>query len=252
MQISLPFRCLCASSHAPCALDVPCCTHLQQRLETWFPTARGSSRHRLFIFAFTIAPKSSATTHIPTNPGVSSIRAWSPFGRSTKWSARCVPIWNDNSTSSPALSRSSSLWFAEISRALDPTLLTIFYPFMIAPKSSATTHIPTNPGVLSVRAWSPFGRSTKWSARCVPILERQLDVEPSALKEFESMVRRDFKGSGPYPAHYTPLTPSSGPYEQDPDGNRFVRPRYASIPTIDNFDARRSLPSPRPTTTLFV
>ena len=33
-------------------------------------------------------------------------------------------------------------------------------------------------------------------------LERQLDVEPSALKEFESMVRRDFKGSGPYPAHY--------------------------------------------------
>ena len=31
-------------------------------------------------------------------------------------------------------------------------------------------------------------------------LEWQLNVEPSALKEFESMVRRDFKGPGPHPA----------------------------------------------------
>lgn len=43
-------------------------------------------------------------------------------------------------------------------------------------------------------------------------LEWQLNVEPSALKEFESMVRRDFKGPGPYPAHYTLPAPSSGPF----------------------------------------
>jgi hypothetical protein len=43
-------------------------------------------------------------------------------------------------------------------------------------------------------------------------LEWQLNVEPTALKDFESMVRRDFKGPGPYPSQYTLPAPSSGPF----------------------------------------
>ena len=34
-------------------------------------------------------------------------------------------------------------------------------------------------------------------------LEWQLNLKLSVLKEFESMVQRDFKGLGPYPTHYT-------------------------------------------------
>ena len=43
-------------------------------------------------------------------------------------------------------------------------------------------------------------------------LEWQLNVELSALKELESMVRKDFKGLGPYLAHYPLPVPSSGPF----------------------------------------
>ena len=35
-------------------------------------------------------------------------------------------------------------------------------------------------------------------------LEWQLNVKPGTLKEFECMVRRDFRGPGPYPAHCSP------------------------------------------------
>ena len=35
-------------------------------------------------------------------------------------------------------------------------------------------------------------------------LEWQLNIEPSALKEFEQKVRRDFKGHGPYPTYVLP------------------------------------------------
>ena len=55
-------------------------------------------------------------------------------------------------------------------------------------------------------------------------LEWQLNVEPSALKEFESMVRKDFKGPGPYPAHYTLPAPSSGPFAHP-------KPSTSNIPT---------------------
>jgi hypothetical protein len=55
-------------------------------------------------------------------------------------------------------------------------------------------------------------------------LEWQLNVEPSALKEFESMVRKDFKGPGPYPAHYTLPAPSSGPFAHP-------KPSTNNIPT---------------------
>ena len=52
-------------------------------------------------------------------------------------------------------------------------------------------------------------------------LEWQLNVEPGALKEFESMVRRDFKGPGPYPAL---PAPSSGPFAHP-------KPSTSNIPT---------------------
>ena len=42
--------------------------------------------------------------------------------------------------------------------------------------------------------------------------EWQLNVEPIALKEFESIVWKDFKGTGPYLAHCTLPAPSSGPF----------------------------------------
>jgi len=48
-------------------------------------------------------------------------------------------------------------------------------------------------------------------------LEWQLNVEPTQLKEFESKVRRDFKGPGPYPNYVLPSPapspmPSTSPY----------------------------------------
>ena len=49
-------------------------------------------------------------------------------------------------------------------------------------------------------------------------LEWQLNIEPSALKEFEQKVRRDFKGFGPYPTYVLPSPapspmPSTTPYQ---------------------------------------
>jgi hypothetical protein len=55
-------------------------------------------------------------------------------------------------------------------------------------------------------------------------LEWQLNVEPGALKEFEAMVRRDYKGPGPYPSHYTLPAPSSGPFAHP-------KPSTSNIPT---------------------
>jgi hypothetical protein len=42
--------------------------------------------------------------------------------------------------------------------------------------------------------------------------EQQPTVEFEALQDFKSMVRRDFKGPGPYPVHYVLPAPSSGPF----------------------------------------
>ncbi|EKM61730.1 uncharacterized protein PHACADRAFT_190915 [Phanerochaete carnosa HHB-10118-sp] len=43
-------------------------------------------------------------------------------------------------------------------------------------------------------------------------LEWQLNVEPTTLIEFQEMVKRDFKGPGPYPTYAAPLpAPSSIP-----------------------------------------
>ena len=41
-------------------------------------------------------------------------------------------------------------------------------------------------------------------------LEWQLNVDPSALKEFKAMVHRDSKGPGPYPSSYSLPAPASG------------------------------------------
>ena len=61
-------------------------------------------------------------------------------------------------------------------------------------------------------------------------LEWQLNVKPSALQEFESMVWKDFKGPGPYPAHYTLPAPSSGPFAHP-------KPSTSNIPTtIPSFE----------------
>ena len=57
-------------------------------------------------------------------------------------------------------------------------------------------------------------------------LEWQLNVEPSALKEFESMVRKDFKGPGSYLAHYTLPDPSSGLLTRSPARTPFQRPPH--------------------------
>ncbi|KAK7691759.1 hypothetical protein QCA50_005160 [Cerrena zonata] len=50
-------------------------------------------------------------------------------------------------------------------------------------------------------------------------LEWQLNVDPAHLKEFEQKVRKDFRGSGPYPTYNLPTTattpmPSTTPYTQ--------------------------------------
>ena len=39
-------------------------------------------------------------------------------------------------------------------------------------------------------------------------LERQLNVEPRVLQEFDATIRRDIKGPSPYTACYTPPAPS--------------------------------------------
>ena len=65
---------------------------------------------------------------------------------------------------------------------------------------------PTSPGALLVREIDQMEREM------CSYLEWQLNVEPGALKELESMVRRDSKAPGQYPAHYTLPAPSSGPF----------------------------------------
>ncbi|KAI0645240.1 hypothetical protein C8Q79DRAFT_927460 [Trametes meyenii] len=65
-------------------------------------------------------------------------------------------------------------------------------------------------------------------------LEWQLNIDPNALKEFEQKVRRDFKGSGPYPT-YTVTSPapspvpSTTPYGQD--SSSAPAPSFTTRPT---------------------
>ncbi|KAI0669695.1 hypothetical protein C8Q78DRAFT_1041616 [Trametes maxima] len=65
-------------------------------------------------------------------------------------------------------------------------------------------------------------------------LEWQLSIDPNALKEFEQKVRRDFKGSGPFPT-YTVTSPapspvpSTTPYGQD--NTNAPAPSFTTRPT---------------------
>ena len=58
--------------------------HLLQQLKTWLITTHSFSRHCLFISVFLIA------SSVITGLGASSVRGCLPFGRSTRWSGRCV------------------------------------------------------------------------------------------------------------------------------------------------------------------
>jgi hypothetical protein len=67
----------------------------------------------------------------PTSRGASSVRACSPFGRSTRWNARCVLTSNGSSTSSPARSRSSGPWFKGLQGSGSlPSALYSAHPFI--------------------------------------------------------------------------------------------------------------------------
>ena len=68
-------------------------------------------------------------------------------------------------------------------------------------------------------------------------LKWQLDAEPGALKEFEFIVGRDFKGPSPYPAHYTLPAPSSGPFAHP-------KPSTSNISTAIPSFGPGALPSP--------
>ena len=57
-------------------------------------------------------------------------------------------------------------------------------------------------------------------------LEWQLNIEPSALKEFEQKVRRDFKGFGPYPTYVLP-SPSGSPPPPYQPGASMPTPVFA-------------------------
>ncbi|KAI0741157.1 hypothetical protein C8Q76DRAFT_608779 [Earliella scabrosa] len=64
-------------------------------------------------------------------------------------------------------------------------------------------------------------------------LEWQLNIEPSALKEFEQKVRRDFKGLGPYPTYVLPSPapspmPSTTPYTAQTGGAAAPTPSFAA------------------------
>jgi hypothetical protein len=97
----------------------------------------------------------------------------------------------------------------------------------------------TSPGASSVRVCLPFGKSTKMCS----YLEPWLNVEPSVLKEFETVVQKDFEGSSLYLAHYNLPAPSSGPFAHP-------KPSTSNIPTtIPSFDPNAH-PSPPSTTSL--
>ena len=55
------------------------------------------------------------------------------------------------------------------------------------------------------------------------VAAKVLNLEPSALKEVKSIVRKDFKGPSSYPAHYNIPTPTLGPFAH-------LKPSTSNIP----------------------
>ncbi|KAI0753090.1 hypothetical protein C8Q80DRAFT_1249383 [Daedaleopsis nitida] len=68
-------------------------------------------------------------------------------------------------------------------------------------------------------------------------LEWQLNIESSALKEFEQKVRRDFKGIGPYPTYALP-SPAPSPM---PSTTPYTAPSNGTVPA-PSFAARSQHP----------
>ena len=68
------------------------------------------------------------------------------------------------------------------------------FAFMITSKVICDDCI-VGQGMFALREINQMGRKT------CSYVERQLNVEPGALKEFKSIVQRVFKGPSPYPAH---------------------------------------------------
>ncbi|KAI0368959.1 cyclin-like protein [Pilatotrama ljubarskyi] len=67
-------------------------------------------------------------------------------------------------------------------------------------------------------------------------LEWQLNIDPSALQEFEQKVRRDFKGPGPYPTYVVSSpapspVPSTTPYAAQANGGNAPPPSFTTRPT---------------------
>jgi hypothetical protein len=70
---------------------------LLQRLKARFPSARGSSGHRLFISAFMISSKVMCDDTYSNNLGRLSLRVCSISAKSTKWRGKCAITWNGSS-----------------------------------------------------------------------------------------------------------------------------------------------------------
>ena len=61
-------------------------------------------------------------------------------------------------------------------------------------------------------------------ARIAILPQKAACVGPNTLKEFETTVRRDFEGPGPYSAHYTLPAPSSGLFAHSKPSDGAVYP----------------------------
>ncbi|KAI6009840.1 hypothetical protein EDC04DRAFT_3146157 [Pisolithus marmoratus] len=124
---------------------------LLQRLKARFPTARGSSGHRLFVSAFMLASK-----------------------------VICDDTYSNKSWSIVAQ------------------------------------------GMFQLREINQMEREM------CQYLDWELNVDPTTLKEFEAMVRKDFAGIGPFPTYILPSTKKSTP---PPTANPFAPPSSGFTPS---------------------
>ena len=81
--------------------------------------------------------------------------------------------------------------------------------FTMPPRPSTTTLTPTSPGALSVGGMFALREINQMECEMRSYLEWQLNIEPTTLKEFVTMVCKYFKGPGSCSAHYTLPAPSS-------------------------------------------
>jgi Cyclin, N-terminal domain len=94
--------------------------------------------------------------------------------------------------------------------------------FTIPPKVTCGDTYPNKPWCIVGQGIFALREINQMEREMCSHLEWQLNVDPSALKEFEAMVRRDFKGLGPYCSSYLLPAPVSGP---------FAHPKSSTNPT---------------------